>query len=157
MSSNSNQPSRDKPISIERFLVKGRGIDTTSSREQGPPKRKPTAVGKTGIEHTKETPPDVSTPVDTEINPPPKLRDVKTASIRNDTKEGNKKEEASQEKVAIEVNDKQAYSRRFVLNIDLEASEDPKGILKQTARLVNRMLKVMQSYLQFRGFLAKSH
>jgi hypothetical protein len=168
-------------MSIERFLVKGRGIDTTPSREQGPAKRAPTWANMVTGGKTKDDHPSETTTKVTEIIPPPMINNLEAANHEKNKQKETKKQEPSKIKVSTDTfssdeeddddeddgfitvlsqgqeqhKDKQAHSRRFVLNMELEHSNDPKNTLKQSAKLFNKMLKTMQSYLHFRGVPGK--
>ena len=49
-----------------------------------------------------------------------------------------------------------AFSRCFVLNLELDFSTDPKAILKQTAKCLNKALLLMKKYMQFHAIPGKA-
>jgi hypothetical protein len=53
------------------------------------------------------------------------------------------------------IKDLTAFSHRFVFNMNIEFSDDPKTILKQTAKMVNKGLSLMKSYMHFHGIPGK--
>ena len=156
--------------SIKRFLTKNKVLDVTPSREQGPPKRvhKWSEVvlsqGKTSDELE---PPIIDPPHTITAEPPTVVQTSNPSSKKNTSKEAVSEDEDDdedeEETIPLSLfpppqdsyKNLQAFSGRFIVNMDLTFSTDPKMILIETARWINKGLVYMKQFLQFRGVPGK--
>ena len=169
MSSNSKQTNSKQLASIDRFLVKTRGIDTTPSRDQGPTKRSAKwSEIVANKQHEKDSPaidepnPPAITktlPLDPETQPnkekEKKTLPTTTESLSSDDEDGDDDFEiVTNSGFPIRQESYQnpkAFSHRFIVNMEINNTGDPKSIMKNTVKFLNQIMVKMQNHLQFHG------
>jgi hypothetical protein len=171
MSQNKSTLSSNTNSNIERFLVKNRGVDVTPSREQGPSKRSTkwsdVVARKTKVPDTQETSPNLSDPPvipcarekETMIlNEEGLLKNIQEKERKQETES---EDESEDELVASFPHHDDAFksehcmSHRFILNMEIDVTNDPKTFLKKTVVCINKTLSSMQKYLHFHGVPGK--